>query len=154
MRKSGLICLFLLFALLWADSAFAQAKRRRENFRENHSPFGGRKKERRNVRGSKVFARRGGLFKRQVSRGNADAFALNSIRGKRGILAQIFGTSKGHNASLRKTRPGKVQNREQRALFKRHRTMGKNRHERILKRQNRLRSGRRNRGNDVFHHRK
>lgn len=154
MRFSKWICLFLLLTFLGVDFVYGQAKRGREKFRENHSPFGGRKKERRNVKGSKVFARRGGLFKRGMSRGNADAFAANSIRGKRGIIAQIFGTSKGHNASLRKTRPGKVQNREQRSLFKRHRTMGKNRHERILKRQNRLRSGRRTRGNDVFHHRK
>ena len=132
-------------------------QRKRENFKENHAPFGGRKKEKRNQKGAKVFAKRGGggLFKRKRSNGGADAFASNSVRGKRGFLSSIFnGGNKPRNASLRKTKPGRVQNVEQKQLFRRHRTAGKNRHERILKKQNKLRSGRRTRGNDVFHHSK
>ena len=129
-------------------------QRKRENFKENHAPFGGRKKERRNQKGAKVFAKRGGgMFSRKKSGGNADAFASNSMRGKKGFLSSIFnGGGKTRNASLRKTKPGRVQNSEQRQLFNRHRTSGKNRHEKILKKQNKLRSGRRTRGNDVFHH--
>ncbi len=54
----------------------------------------------------------------------------------------------------RKTKSGSIQNREFPKLFKRYRTNGKKESSKILERQNRLRTKRRVRGNDVFHKRK
>ena len=54
----------------------------------------------------------------------------------------------------RKTESGTIQNREFPKLFKRYRTNGKKESSKILERQNRLRTKRRVRGNDVFHKRK
>lgn len=54
----------------------------------------------------------------------------------------------------RKTEPGPIQNREMFKLFKRHRTNGRKEYDKILERQNKLRSKRRIRGNDFFQKRK
>jgi hypothetical protein len=133
-----------------------QKRSKRENFAENHTPFGGRKKERRNQ--SKVFSKRkGGLFNRKHSASNADAFAANRISGGGGFLSGLFHPKRGtttRNASLRKTRPGKVQDREQAFLFKRNRTNAKRRNSSILHQQNKMRGQKRVRGNKVFAHKK
>lgn len=147
------ICLFLL-VMLFSMPVLAQKKSRRENFAENHTPFGGRRKEKHNQRGSKVFAKRkGSLFKKKFSAGNADAFAANRISGRGGFISGLFNPKRGtttRNASLRKTRPGKVQDREQAALFKRNHTSAKRRNAAIHSHQNKSRSMRRVRGNKVF----
>ena len=146
----------LIFALILGFSlpVFGQKKSKRENFAENHTPFGGRKKERSNQKSSRVFSKRkGGLFKRKFSAGNADAFAANRISGRAGFLSSLFNPKRGtttRNASLRKTRPGKVQDREQAFLFKRNRTNAKKRNSAIHSRQNKMRSTKRVRGNKVF----
>ncbi len=115
---------------------------------ENQNPFGHKKKEKKNQRASR--SSKGSIFKRKSSKGNADAFASNSIRGKRGFLAGIFGGNKSKNASLRKSKPGKVQEREQSRLFRKNSTAKKNGHRATQKKQNRSRSNKRTRGNAVF----
>ena len=87
------------------------------NFHENTK--GGRKKENSNQTSNAVSKRRG-LFKRNKSTGNADAFANNRASGGGGFFHKLFhggGGSDPKNASLRKTKPGKVQDREQAGLF-------------------------------------
>lgn len=54
----------------------------------------------------------------------------------------------------RKTKPGIIQERELPKLFKRKRTNGEKENEKVIKRQNKLRTKRRVRGNEVFHKRK
>jgi hypothetical protein len=110
-----------------------------------YSQSGGRRKEHRNQR------RSGGLFKRHRSAGNADKFAKGA--GRKGFIARLF--KKDRPAWVyHTTRPGKVQNREQRFLFSRFRTKGKRYREGVLAKQNSERSRRRSRGNAVFHKRK
>jgi hypothetical protein len=136
-----------------AFPAFSQ--RKKENYHENHNPFGRKKKEKKNQ--SKALSKRGGgMFKKKRSAGNADAFAGNRISGSHGFLYKIFhsGSSGSKNASLRKTRPGKVQDRENSRLFKRSRTGTKKRNSSFLHKQNKERSSRRSRGNNVFHKKK
>jgi len=70
---------------------------------------------------------------------------------KRGLFHRPLKTSPW---IYRKTESGPIQNRELPKLFKRYRTNGKKESSKILERQNRLRSKRRVRGNDVFHKRK
>src|SRR5437016_5485355 len=122
-------CLFVAFP----QFSFAQKRAAKENFKENHTPFGKRKKEKKNQKGtSNSVAKRGGIFKaRSRSGGNADAFAKNSVGGSRGFLYKVFHPNSGQtrNASLRKTKPGRVQNREQSKLFHRLFTPNKGRHE-------------------------
>ena len=136
--------------------SLAQKKTVKENFKENHNPFGKRKKERKNQKGtSNAVAKRGGIFKRFSSKssGNADAFATHSIRGgSGGFVYKLFHPNGGSakNASLRKTKPGKVQNREQSKLFHRLMSNNKGRHERIQGNQRKERHRNRKRGNDVF----
>lgn len=118
------------------------------NFHENTK--GGRKKESSNQTSGKV-SRRGGLFKkRSKSAGNADSFASNSIRGGGGFFHKLFhggkGGSESRNASLRKTKPGKVQNREQKGLFRRNQSARKASNEKYLNRQRKERSKNRSRG--------
>ena len=113
------------------------------NFHENTQ--GGRKKEvgNQNTRG------RGGLFKRHRSDGNADAFAANRSGGGSGFFYKLFHGSKrseSKNASLRKTRPGKVQDREQPGLFRRIVSPKKAGNESFLNRQRQERSKNRSRG--------
>jgi hypothetical protein len=136
-----------------APAAFGQ---RKENYHENQNPFGRKKKEKKNQ--SKALSKRGGgkLFKKKRSAGGADAFASNRIRGGHGFLFKVLHPGGGgtKNASLRKTRPGKVQNRENSKLFHRHTTNNKKRNSGFLKKQNKERSGRRTRGNNVFHKKK
>jgi hypothetical protein len=135
-----------------APSAFGQ---RKEGYHENQNPFGRKKKEKRNQ--SKALSRRGGggLFKKKRSASNADAFANNSVRGGHGFLYKLLHPGGGtKNASLRKTRPGKVQNHENSRLFHRHTTKNRNRNGSFLKKQNKERSSRRPRGNNVFHKKK
>jgi hypothetical protein len=105
---------------------------------------GGRKREHRNQRS-------GGMFKRQRSAGNADNFAKGA--GRKGIFARIF---KKDNPSwvYHPTRPGKTQNREQRYLFSRYRTKGKQYREGIVARQNIERAKKRTHGNATFGKRK
>ncbi|MBC7863987.1 MAG: hypothetical protein IAF38_13505 [Bacteroidia bacterium] len=137
---------FLLLGLISATPALAQRKTRKEGFKEDHNPFGRKKKERKNQKGSR---RTGGLFSKKAhSKGNADSFAGNRISGRKSFLSSIFGGRKSSNASLRKTKPAKKN--EDRALFKRHRTNGKKSHESKLGKQNRKREKTRRRGNDVF----
>lgn len=136
--------------------ALAQKANKEKSFKENHTPFGKRKKEKKNQKGTAGKIRRGGGFtlfkKRQRSAGNADAFASNSARGGRGFLYKVFhpNSSSPKNASLRKTRPGKVQDREQKKLFHRIVTKNKGGHERIQKNNRKERARKRKRGNDVF----
>jgi hypothetical protein len=115
------------------------------NFHENTK--GGRKKESDNQTSSKHHR---GLFrKRDKSAGNADAFASHSIRGGGGFFHKLFhgkNSSESRNASLRKTKPGKVQNREQKGLFRRHQSSKKAGNEKYLKRQRKERSKNRSRG--------
>lgn len=157
-RFLGIAVLLGLF-LVAPSAMLAQKRTGKENFKENHTPFGQRKKERKNQKGtSNSIAKRGGIFKkRSRSNGNADAFAHNSITGGRGFFYRVFHPGSGSqpkNASLRKTRPGRVQDREQSKLFHRLLTPNKGRHERIQARQRQERSRNRKRGNDVFSGRK
>lgn len=136
---------FLLLGLITTAPAFSQNKSRKEPFKENHTPFGRKKKERKNQRAG----RRGGLFKkRSSSRGNANQFAANRISGRKSFLAGIFGPKKSNNASLRKTKPARKN--EDSRLFKRHRTDKKASHQKRQLKQNRKREKTRRRGNDVF----
>jgi hypothetical protein len=156
MRKlSGILLLAGLFMLVPALS-FAQKAKQENSFRENHTPFG-RKKEKKNQRGTAGKISRGGGFslfkKRKKSAGNADHFASNSSTGGRGFMYKIFHPNSGSapkNASLRKTRPGKVQNREQPRLFRRILTNNKGTHERIQGQKRKDRARKRKRGNEVF----
>ncbi len=150
------IWLLLGFLFLLPEYSSAQKANKEKSFKENHTPFGKRRKERKNQKGTAGKISRGGgmsIFKkRQKSAGNADAFASNSARGGRGFMYRIFHPNSGSpkNASLRKTKPGKVQNREQHKLFHRLSTKSKMNHERIQKTNRKERSRRRKRGNDVF----
>jgi len=106
-RMRRLITIFLFFvgvAIFTPSIGFAQ-----KNFHENTA--GGRKKEGKNQT-SGTLSRRGSIFKKKRSAGNADDFASNRASGG-GFFYKIFhgGSSAPGNASLRKTKPGKVQNR-------------------------------------------
>jgi len=140
MRRALILILFMTgFSLLLPHVGVAQG-----NFHENTK--GGRKKE----NGNQTTAKRHhGLFKkRDKSAGNADAFASNSVRGGGGFFHKLFHGkgSESRNASLRKTKPGKVQNREQGGLFRRHQSSKKAGNEKYLKRQKKERSRNRSRG--------
>ncbi|MGZ3903397.1 MAG: hypothetical protein ACXVC6_06875 [Bacteroidia bacterium] len=154
-RVLSILLLGSLF-LLVPQSLWAQKKTKKENFKENHNPFGGRKKEKKNQRGtSNAVSKRGGIFKRfSKSSGNADRFAAHSMTGSKGFFQRMFHPNAGmgspRNASLRKTKPGKVQNKEQSKLFHRLMSNNKGRHERIQKSQRTQRSRNRRRGNEVF----
>ena len=117
------------------------------NFHENTK--GGRKKEGSNQT-SNVVSKRGGLFKKNKSAGNADAFAANRATGGGGFFYKLFhgggGGKNAQNASLRKTRPGKVQNREQAGLFRRIVSPRKAGNESFLNRQRKDRTRNRSRG--------
>jgi hypothetical protein len=154
MNRSNFILFIFLFTLLLAVPSYGQKKSRKENHGENSSPFGRKKKEKRNQSG-KVFSKRGGgMFKKKHSAGNADAFASNSIR-KRGFFSKLFsGNGGSKNASLRKSKPGKLQEKEQSKLFKRHRTSSKHKQRDTQKKQNHKRGKTRTRGNNVFHQKK
>jgi hypothetical protein len=145
MRKglTSLIFLVGLFLLLPRIS-FSQG-----NYHENTS--GGRKKESSNQTSGVSKRRSGGLFKRNRSAGNADAFASNRASGGGGFFHKLFHRSGGgghetRNASLRKTKPGKVQDREQRGLFRRIVSPKKAGNEKFLKRQKKDRAKNRSRG--------
>jgi hypothetical protein len=144
MRRALILVLFAtgLF-LLMPSVGSAQG-----NFHENTK--GGRKKENGNQTSNAVSKRGGGLFKRNKSAGNADAFANNSIRGGGGFFHKLFhgkgGGGESNNASLRKTKPGKVQNHEQKGLFRRNQSAKKAGNEKYLKRQKKERSKNRSRG--------
>lgn len=145
MRRALILVLFTAgFFLLMPHSGLAQG-----NFHENTK--GGRKKENGNQT-SNAVSKRGhrGLFKKNRSDGNADAFASNSVRGGGGFFHRLFhgkgGGSETRNASLRKTKPGKVQNREQGGLFRRHQSAKKAGNEKFLSRQKKERSRNRSRG--------
>ena len=142
MRRALILILFMAgFFLLVPNSVLAQG-----NFHENTK--GGRKKENGNQT-SNVVSKRRGLFKGNKSDGNADAFANNSIRGGGGFFHKLFhggGGSEPKNASLRKTNPGKVQNREQAGLFRRNQSAKKAGNEKYLNRQRKERSKNRSRG--------
>jgi hypothetical protein len=154
MKRKHYTLVFLLLSMMVALPAFSQ--RQKENYHENQNPFGKKKKEKRNQ--SKALSKRGGggLFKKKHSAGNADNFASNRISGGRGFFYKMFhGNHSGSkNASLRKTKPGKVQDKENSRLFKRNRTSTKKRNSGFLNKQNKDRSSRRTRGNSVFHKKK
>jgi len=154
MRKLLIITLLGGIFFLFPQVSLAQKKAIKENFKENHSPFGTRKKERKNQKGtSNSISKRGGIFKKwSKSNGNADAFASNSMSGGKGFMYKLFHPNGGgqKNASLRKTKPGRVQNGEQPKLFHRLFTNNKARHENIQGRQRKERHRNRKRGNDVF----
>jgi len=142
MRKTLTLAVFItgLF-LLMPRISFSQG-----NYHENTS--GGRKKESSNQTGG-VKKRSGGLFHRNRSAGNADAFASNRASGGGGFFHKLFhggGSSAPKNASLRKTKPGKVQDREQRGLFRRILSPKKAGNEKFLKRQKKDRAKNRSRG--------
>lgn len=131
MKLNKIVFIFIvLFSIGITAPVFAQVK-------------GGRKKEHRNQRpgGAKLF---GGK-----SRGNANSFAKGGHR--RGFLARVFkGNKSGSAWAYHRTRPGRVQNREQPHLFKRNRTKGKRFTDGIIAQQNRQRTLNRKRGNKVF----
>lgn len=132
------------------EYSFGQSKSKKENFKENHSPFGRRKKEKKN---QKRLSRGGSLFRRHSSgRGNANQFAAHRILGRKSFLASLFNTNHNNNASLRKTKP--ASRHDERALFKRQRTGAKNQHTKIQKKQQRRRDSTRKRGNVLFQKRK
>ena len=116
------------------------------NYHENSK--GGRKKENSNQTSSAV-SKRGGLFKKKKSAGNADAFASHRANGG-GFFHKLFhggsGSGAPKNASLRKTKPGKVQNREQKGLFRRIVSPKKSGNEKFQKRQRKERAKNRSRG--------
>ncbi len=129
--------------LLMPHISFSQG-----NYHENTK--GGRKKENNNQTSNAVSKRRG-LFKRNKSAGNADAFASNRASGGGGFFHKLFHKSGGgghetRNASLRKTKPGKVQDREQRGLFRRIVSPKKSGNEKFQKRQRKERAKNRSRG--------
>ncbi|HTA61970.1 MAG TPA: hypothetical protein VK835_05920 [Bacteroidia bacterium] len=140
MKRALIFVLFITgFSLLLPHTGLAQG-----NFHENTK--GGRKKESGNQTTTK---RHHGLFKkRDKSAGNADAFASNSARGGGGFFHKLFHGKGGEprNASLRKTKPGKVQNHEQKGLFRRNQSPKKAGNEKYLKRQKKDRSKNRSRG--------
>lgn len=146
--------------LFLPEYSLAQKAKQEKAFKENHTPFGKRRKERKNQKGTAGKISRGGGFslfkKRKRSAGNADAFASNSIRGGRGFMYKLFhpNSSSPKNASLRKTRPGKVQDREQKKLFHRIVSKNKSNHERVQSNKRKERSRKRKRGNEVFADRK
>lgn len=145
MRKFWIFFIFL--GLLSAGSAYAQKKHRKEGFKENHTPFGRKKKEKKN---QKVFAKRGGgLFhKRAKSRGNADHFASNRISGRKSFWSSVFGGKHSSNASLRKTKPAKKH--EDSKLFRSQRTKHKVSHRKTQQKAGRKRERTRKRGNVLF----
>lgn len=153
MKLNIRILFFLLLSLAIVSPAFSQKK---ENYHENQNPFGKKKKERKNQ--SKALSKRGGggLFKKKHSAGNADAFANNSIRGGRGFLSKIFGggSASSKNASLRKTKSGKSQRKEDSALFKRSRSSNKKKYSGTQQKERKHRNKTRERGNSVFHSKK
>ncbi len=157
MGRGLIILLFGSLFFLVPDSLLAQKRAVKENFKENHTPFGRRKKEKKNQKGtSNAISRRGGIFKRKGSNGNANSFASNSISGSKGFFYRILHPNRGtaRNASLRKTKPGKVQNKEQSKLFGRLFTKNKARHEMIQSKQRKERKRNRKRGNNVFPNKK
>lgn len=126
----------LILLVFAPQESLAQRKTKRENFKENHNPFAGRRKERKNQGGTsaKVFQKRKGFFVRKRSAGNADDFAANGHRSGgwfTNFMASLSLNKSQRNASLRKTKPGKVQDREQPRLFHRNASKNKLRHERI-----------------------
>jgi hypothetical protein len=149
MKWGKIILLMLIMVLGYSVPTYAQKKHKHDQ----RSPFGRKKKEKHNQ-----HAHRGDrkLFRKGRSKGNADAFASHSITGGRGFFSRIFsgGSSGSKNASLRKTKPGKTQNREQSGLFHRNRTKNRNNHEKIHRSQRKERDQRRVRGNSVFHKRR
>lgn len=148
MKRSWL--LFLLLIVAMSGTVSAQRKSGKESFKENHSPFGRRKKEKKN---QKTVSRGGSLFKRHTTeRGNANRFAAHRILGKKSLLAYIFNAHHTNNASLRKTKP--ASRHDERALFKRQRTSAKNQHHRIQQKQQRKRDSTRQRGNVLFQKKK
>ena len=140
MKRALTVVLFMVgLSLLMPHVGLAQG-----NFHENTK--GGRKKENGNQTTTKTHH---GLFKkRDKSAGNADAFASNSTRGGGGFFHKLFHGkgSESKNASLRKTKPGKVQNREQAGLFRRNQSAKKAGNEKYLNRQRKERSKNRSRG--------
>lgn len=149
MMRSGIILIFV-FLFFSVENSFSQAKTRKENFKENHSPFGRRKKEKKN---QKRLSRGGSLFRRQSSgRGNANQFAAHRILGRKSFITSLFNTRHNNNASLRKTKP--ASRHDERALFKRQRTGAKNQHARIQRKQQKRRDSSRKRGNVLFQKRK
>jgi hypothetical protein len=135
-------------------NTYAQKKNKGSNFHENQNLFGSKKKEKRNQ--SKALSRRGSFFKRKFSAGNADAFVNHRVTGSKGFFAKLFrpGSQFARNASLRKTRPGKIQNREQSKLFGKYQTNNKRKNNAFLNKQNKRRKMSRVRGNSVFSKRK
>ncbi|MBS1646288.1 MAG: hypothetical protein JST67_02985 [Bacteroidetes bacterium] len=132
----GIILFFATLLLLSPTRTYAQ-----KNFHENTK--GGRKKEAKN----QVRVQRVSIFKRKKSAGNADAFA--SHKAGAGFFYRLFHSSSStapKNASLRKTKPGKVQDREQKRLFRRNASKTKLSNERFQSRQRKDRARNRSRG--------
>ncbi|HEX7413781.1 MAG TPA: hypothetical protein VF411_07005 [Bacteroidia bacterium] len=141
-KRVVIVALFMVSLFLLAPHiSFSQS-----NYHENTK--GGRKKENSNQTSNAVSKRRG-LFKRNKSAGNADAFASNRAAGSGGFFYKLFhggGGSDPKNASLRKTKPGKVQDREQAGLFRRILSPKKSGNENFLNRQRKERAKNRSRG--------
>ena len=138
-RIVGIVLFFVTLFVITPSTSYAQ-----KNFHENTK--GGRKKEAKNQTHA---LRRGGLFKSHKSAGNADAFASHKAGGGGGFFHKLFHGSPSHapkNASLRKTKPGKVQDREQAKLFRRHASSKKLANEKFQSRQRKERARNRTRG--------
>ncbi|MFN5183027.1 MAG: hypothetical protein ACK5D5_08380 [Bacteroidota bacterium] len=150
-RKTIVIFLVSIF-IGTGNFLFSQSKRRSEGFKENHSPFGRRKKERSN---QNVFSKRKGgffarLFSGRKSRGNAESFANHRIIGKHGFFSN-FRSKRSGNASLRRT---KTARREDRNLFHSRNTKSKISFRKRQVKQSRRRERNRKRGNVLFSKRK
>ena len=146
MKMKAIIFSLTVLGLMVFAPVYAQKVTKPEKFSENHSPFGRKKKEKRN-QGGKLFTF---SFKRNKSHGNADNFASHSSGSKHGIFTRIFKSSNDRNASLRKTKPGSEQSKEQNKLFRRSRSKNKNDHDRVNHAQSKERKKKRVRGNDSF----
>lgn len=123
--KRFLIILFLLFGIGISNDYLAQT--------------GGRKREGRSRARKSLFAPR--------SQGNADVFAGGGS--KRGIFSRLFRRDPGA-WQYKSSGSVKSHNRDNRRLFNRHRTEGRQNNARVQDRQNRERARKRVRGNKVF----
>ena len=152
MHLKKTIALLFLFSLGLNNFVFGQNRNRSEGFKENHSPFGRRKKEKSN---QKFFSKRagGGIFRLfgRSSKGNSESFANNRIIGRKGFFASAFRSKHSGNASLRRTKSAK---KDDKNLFKRNRTNSKISFRKKQDRQGRRRERTRKRGNVLFSKRK
>ncbi len=120
--------LLLIIGLLFSSALDAQS--------------GGRKRERKPKKNGSV------VLRQYKSRGHADEFAKGNS-GRRGFWSRIFKKEKP-SWTNRKSGSVRSNNKENRFLFRRHRTTGKQENVSTLEKQNRDREKRRRKGNETF----